>query len=167
MIRFSLAHNEARNLSNSRLSKLSDAVGLTSPTSKSTSRIMALGKPRLTISSRRMGKISSERSAERRRSAADCFDNPPGTSTSGLASNRGLAILPTPLVTPFLDTTASATGGYAGHTSRGFNGDLRFFDDRAQLGTRNQAHHADSVGVLQISINRGDDDAGLDSDQIN
>ena len=70
---------------------------------------MALGKLRLTISSRRMGKISSERSAERRRSAADCFDNPAGTRTSDLAWNRGLAILPTPLITPILDTAASTT----------------------------------------------------------
>ena len=45
-------------------------------------------------------------------------------------------------------------------------GRLRWFFTR-QLRTRDQAGKPDRIGVLQISVDGSDDDAGLDRDQVN
>src|SRR5438270_5179056 len=91
-IGFSVAHKEVRNFSKRERSQFREAVGRTSPVSNSTSSTSALGKPRKTISSRRIGRISSGRSADNNRSAADSVEDRWSTKASAFGLSNGVAI---------------------------------------------------------------------------
>src|SRR5882724_9966893 len=162
---FSLAQSEVLNFARKELSQFREAVGLTSPVSKSTSKIIAREKPSLTISSSRMGKISSGRSAESSRRAADSLTESRETNTLDLGRSCGVAIRiysvkPQPTSTA---TTPSTTGGDTSNPSRSFHRDLRLFHP-GQLRARNNSHQTDGIRVFQISIDRGHHHARFDRD---
>src|SRR5947208_16973818 len=129
MMGFSLAQSEVRNLARKELSQFKEAVGFTSPVSKCTSKIIAREKPSLTISSRRMGKISSGRSAESSRRAADSLTESRETNGLDLGRSCGVAIRiysvkPQPTSSA---TAASTTGGDTSNSSGSFQWDLQLF----------------------------------------
>src|SRR2546430_12842411 len=89
---FSLAHRDVLNFFRYSELQFSEAEGLICPVSKSSSRARALGKPRCTISSKRMGRISSGRSAALRRNAADSLEDRGSRKCSRLRLSAELAI---------------------------------------------------------------------------
>src|SRR5436309_341039 len=89
---FSLAQREVLNCARNWGLQLRDAEGLIWPVSKSSSSASALGNPRWTTSSRRIGRISSGRSAAVRRRAADSLDDRGSWKCSRLFLSAELAI---------------------------------------------------------------------------
>src|SRR5438876_169917 len=146
---FSLAQREVRNLCRQALSQFSEAAGFISPVSKSTSSTKARAKPSFTISSRRIGKISSGRSAESRRSAADSLDQSRGTSTLVLGRSCGLAMGIYSGNHSSIFSTACAACWHASDASGRLDSNLLLLRRRrSQLRPGNQSHETHCVGVL-------------------
>src|SRR5690348_4228717 len=165
----SLAQSEVSKLFRASGSKLREAAVLISPLSKSTSSTAARGKPRKTISSRRIGKISSGRSAAIRRRAADSFDDRWSIKRSRLGFKTGLAILPSSFGNYWRLSPARCCSPHSGRArdpTRCFYLDFRQFLAR-QLRTGNQASQAHGICVLQVSVDGRHHHAGFDRDQVN
>src|SRR5581483_5696750 len=163
----SRAHSDVVKRCLNCLEQLRATEGLISPVSKSISLAKARGKPKARISSSRMGKISSERAASSSRSAARPRNTPPERSRERGLSGAGAAVRAVAISQhSWLTARGSAAGGHATNSPR--------LHDRlgprfpfSQLRSRHEAGHADCLGVFQISVNGGDDDARFHRDQVN